>query len=322
MKSIRLIFQGILILFLTRAVSGDIVSAQEIHFQFVRPEQTDTAIRIMKTESHYCVRPAANKPAIPRLMILFPGTGGKARNFLRFSDLAAQMGYHVITLSYPNAESARKYCQNSSDTACYGNFRREIIYGENHLEEINIPESESILSRLFRLLDYLEIKDPEGDWKYFLHENNTVWNNITLAGHSQGAGHAAFMAQEFKVSRVLLFAGPNDFHSKISAPAGWLYRPSLTPVSDWYVFLHAYDSSIPISEQMSQIRTAGISAEPYIFSPEAEIPEGVRLLHSRLDQGSPYTHISLVTDSYTPVDGRLKPLYEPAWRWMLTVRKP
>jgi hypothetical protein len=72
-----------------------------------------------------------------------------------------------------------------------------------------------------------------------------VWSRIILAGHSQGAGHAAFAAQLVSMHRVVLFSGPNDhvpgltrtatesaglFTSTDCPSPFWMTRASATPL--------------------------------------------------------------------------------------------
>ena len=71
------------------------------------------------------------------------------------------------------------------------------------------------------------------------------WSKIILAGHSQGAGHAAYIAMMLPVPvrRVLMFSGPEDYDSTSAKPTAdvtgrspvpWLTQSSTTPLSSFW----------------------------------------------------------------------------------------
>jgi pimeloyl-ACP methyl ester carboxylesterase len=45
------------------------------------------------------------------------------------------------------------------------------------------------------------------------------FGRMILAGHSQGGGHAAFIAMRHEVARVLMFGSPKDFSTRFNQPA-------------------------------------------------------------------------------------------------------
>src|SRR5207249_4894448 len=78
-------------------------------------------------------------------------------------------------------------------------------------------------------------------WKQYIDNNQIQWENIIVAGHSQGAGHAAYLGKRFPVAKVLIFAGPQDYLNNFNAPAGWLSDKSKTAASRYFAFLHVKD---------------------------------------------------------------------------------
>jgi len=292
--------------------------AQEIYFRFIAPEKTDTGILSIQETQHYMARPVMPVSGNNKLMILLPGTKGKPRNFLRICDEAARMGYHVLALVYPNTWNFRKLCQESTDDACYENIRREIILGEDVSAHVEVKQANSIVNRIRATLQYGHENDREGKWNSFLNaENLPEWNSIVIVGHSQGAGHAALIGKMYRTQRIIMISGPNDFYSGQQTPASWLSLPSLTPLHAYYMFLHKYDNSIPYSEQILQAKALGLTVPGTIFEMDSNIKPGSRLIIAGLDAGSPYTHLSLAVDSYTPTDDQHRPVYLPAWRYLL-----
>jgi predicted esterase len=67
---------------------------------------------------------------------------------------------------------------------------------------------------------------PFESWAQYLATPDSIdWSNIIVGGHSQGAGHAAYLAKFNSVNRVLLFSGPND------------YSTAFLPMSNSFLFV-------------------------------------------------------------------------------------
>ena len=79
---------------------------------------------------------------------------------------------------------------------------------------------------------------------YFLEEAISLsktappkWGRIVLAGQSQGAGMAAFIAKRQAAARVILFSSPWDFvvsDGNARRLAAWISAPSKTPPERWF----------------------------------------------------------------------------------------
>jgi hypothetical protein len=121
---------------------------------------------------------------------------------------------------------------------CYDFYRREIAFGQNGSPLVAVNHKNSILFRIQSLLQYLHSQNP-AVWATFFDGAKIHWDKIVLAGHSQGAGHAAFLAKNFYTAGVILFSGPHDYSPKGAAP--WLLRPSKTPENRFFAFLHEKD---------------------------------------------------------------------------------
>ncbi len=124
-----------------------------------------------------------------------------------------------------------------------------------------VSQGDSIMNRLICLIDYLQYNGPtvvDGNvnpnyWSHFLITDSSSpytrphsdaahidyathvrvdWSRIVLAGHSQGAAEAAFMAMRLPnaVKRVFLLSGPQDFYStnSVRTSATWI---TTTPVA-------------------------------------------------------------------------------------------
>lgn len=295
-----------------------ILSARSQHgyFNFLAPEHVNPNIP-KGGAMHYYVRPNVKSTLAPRLLLVLPGTKGKPRNFMRFCDMAAGMGYHVLALSYDNIYNVRKLCQQSKDADCYLHMRQEIVLGNDASDLVSVASEACIEQRLKDALIYLSSQDADGQWRQFVKGTQVQWSKVIVAGHSQGAGHAALLGKLYALQRVILIAGPNDYSIETSGPANWLYDKSETPLSRWYVWLHAFDSSIPVVEQIQQADAMGIPKATIDFPSRISVPAGTHRIQAVMDKGSPYTHLSLVVDAYTPVDDKQQPIYAPVWRYLL-----
>ena len=105
-------------------------------------------------------------------------------------------------------------------------------------------------NRLEKLIVYLNNEFPDEGWNVHLSNVQAIeWFNILVSGHSQGGGHAAYIAKSQAVKRVLLFASPNDYSDFFVASASWVSETSETPDSNYYAFGNLYDEVVDFSKQ-------------------------------------------------------------------------
>jgi len=207
----------------------------------ILPSKTDPAIRSFDFPNYVLV----NDKTSPRadLLVFLPGTNGKPPGPLAFLKAAADHGYRVISLAYNDTPAVAVYCPRRPDPGCSAQFRQRRIYGDGPPLEpaIDNTRAESIINRLVKLLIYLEQREPGRGWAQYLKDGAPNWSRIVLAGQSQGAGMAAFIAKQHVVARVILFSSPWDFYvSKGNGRrlAPWIATPSKTPPERWYGGYH------------------------------------------------------------------------------------
>lgn len=238
----------------------DFASAK-VQVASVTPAATDAAINESFAPHRVYFDPDA--PRRNELLVFLPGTGGRNAGPPRaFSVTAAQLGYHVIDLAYPNSISAT-VCWQEQAPGCFENFRREIIEGLDTSPLIDVARADSIEHRLEKLLQLLAVRQPRRGWGQFLEPSGKVaWESVALAGQSQGGGHAALIARDHKVARVLLFGSPKDYDQKQRKPAAW-YRPGLTPAERFFALVHSGDrQGCSFPEQLEIFRAMGIASKP------------------------------------------------------------
>ena len=184
-----------------------------------------------------------------RLLVFLPGTGGEPLNASDFLDQAAESGFHVIGLAYWNKVPIGAPCalgsqgvsipciSTSAPTAdCAGAARQDVVEGDGDFElfsGVDVTAGNSIVFRLTTALDYLDAQYPSERWGQFLDGGAVDWGKVTIAGFSQGSGHAAYLAKNlYEVERVMLFAGPADAAfdplNPGEDPAAWVAASNFT----------------------------------------------------------------------------------------------
>lgn len=257
---------------------------------------------------------------------MLPGTGAIPRFYRSIARTGAARGYHSIGLAYPNDTAVNDLCAGTIDPDCTGNSRREIITGENVSAQVAVNPANAITGRLTALLTYLNQTFPNEGWGQYLRGGMVDWSLVTVAGHSQGSGHAAFMAKLFSLDRSVMFSGPSDLPVGGNPTARWLSLPNITPASRQYGFTHVDDELVPLALVRTNWTALGLAAPGgTAFSVDGASPPfgGSQQLSTRAPAGvmpGPITlfpfHSAPVADVVTPSNAQGTPLYEPVWIYL------
>lgn len=205
---------------------------------YVAPHGTDPAIETVHGPHIALYDPQA--APLHRLVLFLVGTRGKAADSLAFDSVFAKWGYHAISLDYEDNVIAISRA-HSLDRTSFDRYRDSIVTGDPVSATIHVDSDNSILNRFQKLLVYLVKHDPGGGWDEFVHHGQPDWTHIMVAGHSQGAGHAAYIGKLYRVDRVLMFSGPQDYMDDLHQPAPWLSQKSATFPSGFFAFLNSQD---------------------------------------------------------------------------------
>lgn len=205
---------------------------------YISPDSTYPGIE--KIHSGHLVTVNSSNSSGKKLLISIPGTTGSADAMRSFDSVAALEGYHAISLDYPNNRNTATFI-NSTDKAAFDKFRQELDFGTPVSDSVKVDSLNSIINRITTVLIYLAKTRPGEGWKNFLKQERIIWERVTLAGHSQGAGHVSYIGHAFKVHKVIMLSGPQDFLTSFDMPAPWLSTYSKTPYSSYYSFLHEDD---------------------------------------------------------------------------------
>lgn len=188
--------------------------------------------------------PAAGVTRKDKLVVFIPGTNLTPAQSTTFLTYAASQGFHAIGLSYSNKKSVAKLCKKEGDE-CFGDVRREIVFGDDLTDRVNITPATSLVGRLKSQLQTLTA--PAGDaggWDQYLGATGQVdLTKVIATGHSQGAGHAAILGIDKAIARVGLFSGPNDVVRGTGEVPSWTEDGRSTNSSVWRAMTHTLDNS-------------------------------------------------------------------------------
>ncbi len=251
------------------------------HYIFFNPDIVIAGKTNLPAERHQC-------------LLFIPGTqptgtkGGKGPS--KFFEEAANLGYHVIKLTYPNDVAAAEACNKIRNPRSFEQFRMALIIGgsfNNPFKDITITRADSIENRLIKLLLYLKQARPQEHWEQFLNEDGSIkWESIAVAGQSQGGGHAALIAVKHRVARVICSGAPKDYNHILKKPAAWYHEVSATPKDRFFAFNHDQDGmgDCTPEEQRENLRALGLEKLGAPADVDTEKP--------------PYHHTRILTTNY------------------------
>ncbi|MBL8524698.1 MAG: hypothetical protein JNN20_13490 [Betaproteobacteria bacterium] len=219
-----------------RAASSHQTSRQAL------PSATNRDITRFNDPHYIAIDPAHDRADAP-LVLFMAGTGGKPRDMPFFPALL-RAGHRVISITYNTGEAIQQVCPANPDTECAAKTRAKRLYGTNTINVIDDEPQDAIVPRLVWLLQYLDREYPAEKWgRYLDRTGKVVWSNVIVTGQSQGAGMAAYLAQEHTVARAVLFSSPWDSYGRPPTLAPWLSRTSATPLSRWYGGYHGKENT-------------------------------------------------------------------------------
>lgn len=262
--------------------------------RLVTPSVADPAVKSHDEPSVAVSRPELS-PDAP-LVIFLPGTGGRPANTRDLLGVVANQGYRALGLEYDDTPGVVGVCPRDPDPACSANFRRMRVDGSGPgAPGVTNPAAESITNRLVAALTSLDRTAPDEGWGGYIDGNQPRWDRIVVSGLSQGAGMAAYIAQQHKVRRVVLFSSPWDFTLPGRRLAPWIHGTGATPAARWFAEYHRRENTADLLAQ--SYRALNIPAD-HVLVFDRDLPQGMGA-----NSGNPF-HGSTVRDTG----------YAPQWR--------
>ncbi len=300
---------------------------------------TDPAIDFALPAGEHIVWPAPEPGRrIQKLFVFMPGAGNNLpRDWRLLGAEAARLGYHTIVLAYKNDAPLAQRCPGESASQsppdCAINVRLEVIDGVDHSAFANVvvTPANSIDNRLSKLLQHLAALYPGEGWSRFLDASGgPTWAEITISGHSLGAGEAVLIGLLRPVHRVVAFAGWAD------ARHGWvtLASPAPTPAEKFFALVHQRDAFfarscfaylglglVPICP-LPGFGDVTDTTNPVLVENSNSPYGGAHVLVTNLTPRNPTNiadpfHPSPSRDQFTPLAPDGTPLLVNAWRYLL-----
>jgi len=269
-------------------------------------------------EAHVAINPSASVAPVNKLFVFLPGTGGTPDMYRLILRAGATRGYHTLGLNYPDDEAVGVTCAAQS-TSCYWDVRREVITGTSTSSLVSVSVPDSIVTRLTKVLTYLNTTYPTEGWGQYVSGGAPVWANITVAGHSQGGGHAGVMAKLYSLNRAVYFASPPDWSG--SAPAAWTGFSNVTAASKQYAFTNVDDTLVSYSDLTAIWAAMSLSGPAVSVDSNAAPYSSSHILTTTATPRSAGvtispTHGATVLDAATPLTSSGAPVYDAAWAYL------
>jgi len=187
---------------------------------------------------HFVMIP--NDGHVKKVMVYLPGTTDRPElSSCLLKSVSETLNFPTIGLSYAYLSSGDNFrngkCASLEPLAeqvlCLQEQHTDAIdggdYGATHFTDsgsafwVEVKPENSITARLGKLLQYLDNQNPGNGWGD-LYVGDTapkpMWENIYVMGHSQGAGHAAYLGAAKKILGASMLSGPQD--ECIDCPVG------------------------------------------------------------------------------------------------------
>ncbi|PZE67471.1 hypothetical protein [Curtobacterium sp. MCBD17_021] len=274
--------------------------------------------RLSPNRDDFAARTSPDGP----LLLFLPATRSKPADYQRFLTTALGDGYHVLGLDYWNlGKTLSATCE--ADARCYGQVQRNRFDGTRSSAYSSVSPAGSIVSRFRDAVAHLDEVDPAGGWGRFVQaDEDVLWSDIVVAGHSQGGGEAAYIAHIRPVLGALMFSAPVESVGPVHA--AWMDHPGQTPADRMYAIDDVRDHYRPrITGSWTALGLDGTPGDGSVTDPwrtdtAPPLPGAdPHAILTDLPVDDPrHAHSRIIKDS-TPLDVRGDPQMLPMWQWLL-----
>lgn len=274
-------------------------------------------------------------------VVFLPGTGGNASNFHKgFLSSLSLRNYHVISLSYLSTSYSvsqmnylcgdRSLNGNVDTNTCLHELHSSVVHGTQFSSIWGIHASDSISYRL--LLTIQELNKLDISWSTFLNVSSDGvvslnWERIVISGHSQGAGHAGYLAATTRTYGALMISGIQDCCSYSIFVNSNIYSWK-TPLSRLSILYHGHEDLRGIIEANTAQLLPGISPIEFI-SNSILLPNQmqstskyyyVKISPQESCSSSRPEHSSTALDDCSPLDSSQVTgyLYQSLWQYLVS----
>lgn len=274
-------------------------------------------------QSHHTLMVPTGIERRDELFLMLPGTGNHGTAFDAVATVAAHAGYAVLVLAYDSELNHAGICAEvplDEMEACRTAVIHEKIYGTDETDLIDVDEADSIVGRAVRVLNAADAEYPDAGAGRYLDGDTLAWDQIVVAGFSQGSVMAGYLSKDHAFARAVLLAGGCDAMDAEDGSiylAEWCTAERATPADRTYAISHVQDEP----EKDAAIHAAyGLDAFGDYADIATEAPAyctDTHLLASTVESSGADTdryHLSVAHDDYIPVDDEGVPvLAEDYW---------
>lgn len=293
--------------------SSNIIVTKEY---WVYPSTTDPAITTFNATNFVSVQTGGILRNL--LYVNIPGTNRTPSQCKVIAQKAVTMGYHAISLTYPNTTAGNPLCGPTGDTTCHRRLRREVIDGVDRHPSIAITPTNSIINRLTKLLIYMHKVQPTQGWGQYIVNGQINWAKVIIGGHSQGGALAGVIGRFYPVKRIIMFSMV-DFLNNGKIPD---WEKMTFNNANYYSLINMNDELVPWSKVNAVWTAVGwktygnyinVDWNPYPYNYSHLLISTYKPTSTSLD---PYHNMTGV-DSYFPKYSTGKYVYEKAWEYLL-----
>jgi len=219
-------------------VGSTIYNNDNAHFVIGSPKPSTTGRKLMRNLKGSSKSSKGSKSSkSDHIMVYLPGTTDWPALSSCLLQASASVGVPTIGLtsaylsrgdnfrntrcaSLPEiAETVECLTEQHNDAIYGGTYGADRIYSDGASFWTAVDPLDSIAGRLGLLLAKLDSENPEEGWDHYYEPAmgeypvslpTPKWEKIAFMGHSQGAGHAAYLAQTKKIAGAVLLSGPQD----------------------------------------------------------------------------------------------------------------
>ena len=185
-----------------------------------------------------------------RVLVYLPGTTDRPElSSCLIKSVADTLPYPTIGLSYAYLSSGDKFRNGkcalvgtlADQVECLSEQHNDAIdggtYGNTHFKDGTpfwdpVEPANSITARLGYLLKHLDETIPNSGWDKLYTDDTSfpkpVWGKIVVMGHSQGAGHAAYLGQTKLIKGAIMVSGPQDECTGCPETKFWIDEPYIS----------------------------------------------------------------------------------------------
>jgi hypothetical protein len=291
----------------------------EDQWQLIAPSSTGAVDDIGLGKHHHVYIPSEAKRSSDAIVVFLPGTTWPASYYEQFLHTSADLGLVTIGLAYDWSNRSITEVNYNADLndKLWGDIHEAVVNGGKWPEAKwktdaptqDVSTQNSVVYRLHALLHYCGLSSA------LLSDGNINWNQIVIAGHSQGGVHAWFMAKIFSVQALLSFSGEGEHN------AAWVSPEFATPWEKLRLVTHSKDE-LGIQVSLTNVRKMNFDAKRSCQSAGEAVPSSCSFIvlteavtPRRLDKLHPY-HESTALDEQTPLQGAVPQLL-PLWQSLL-----